>query len=320
MRVSWLYPAQVSNPAVLLPFARTAQSLGVHRLWTGQSLRAETHQIFSYLCGAGIRMPMGSAVTLFPLRHPIDAAAQARGVAMLSGHSYVAGYGPGSAGFQAAALGEKLAKPASATVEFLTLARRFTAGEAVTHRGDLHRVDFQLEPLPHPPVHWAAGVLRPGMARRVAGCADLAITWMTPPAYVRDHIIPALTEGATAAARPIPEVATVVHVYPDRYGKDVYEVAQKAAGVHLSMPHYTDMLRRAGVAAHADDPRAGARALVDSGTFVHGSPRQIADLLEEYRRCGVAEVVLNPMSSIAAHGLGTAIRDLSDITTSLAAN
>ncbi|MER6570846.1 LLM class flavin-dependent oxidoreductase [Streptomyces sp. NPDC001093] len=318
MRLSWLYPAQVSNPAMLLPFAKTAQSLGVHRLWTGQSLRAETHQIFSYLCGAGIRMPMGSAVTLFPLRHPLDAAAQARGVAMLSGHSYVAGYGPGSAGFQVAALGEKLGKPASATSEFLTLARRFTDGETVTHHGDLYHVDFQLEPLPHPPVYWAAGVLRPGMARRVATCADLAITWMTPPTYVRDHIIPALTEGATAAARPVPEVATVVHVYPDRHGKNVYEVAQKAAGVHLSMPHYTDMLRRAGVTAHADDPAAGAKALVDSGTFVHGSSQQIAELLGAYRQCGVAEVILNPMSSITSHGLGTAIRDLSDITASFA--
>ncbi|MBT2386685.1 LLM class flavin-dependent oxidoreductase [Streptomyces sp. ISL-11] len=319
MDVSLLYPTQVERPAQLLPFAQTAQRLGLSRLWTGQSLRVETHQVFSYLAGAGVRMPLGSAVSLFPLRHPIDAAVQARGVAAMTGHSYVAGFGPGGTGFQEGARGERFAKPVAATREFLDVTRRLLDNEPVVHEGEHYRFGFGLEPFDHPPVHLGAGVLRPGMARGIAGSIDVAITWMTPPEYVRDQIIPALAEGAAKAGRPTPRVATVVHAVLDGPGRNITEMALKVAAGHLSMAHYTDMLRRAGIDAHADDPESGAKAIVDAGLFVHGNPDAVAEQLDRHRECGISEIIINPGGTLVTSGFAAAIRDVTRIVEALQA-
>ena len=40
-------------------------------------MTVDPHQTFAYLAGAGLRVPMGTSVTLLPLRHPFEAALQA---------------------------------------------------------------------------------------------------------------------------------------------------------------------------------------------------------------------------------------------------
>ncbi|MBB6551248.1 hypothetical protein HD593_006043 [Nonomuraea rubra] len=42
-------------------------------------------------------------------------------------------------------------------------------------------------------------MLRPGMARAAGTRADAAITWLTPPSYVRDVLAPALRPPALRA-------------------------------------------------------------------------------------------------------------------------
>lgn len=71
------------------------------RLWQGQSLLMEPHQGFVSAAASGFRVPVGLGVSLMPMRHPYEAALQARSVAMTTGHSVVAGFGPGSRSFQA---------------------------------------------------------------------------------------------------------------------------------------------------------------------------------------------------------------------------
>ncbi|MBA0053569.1 LLM class flavin-dependent oxidoreductase [Streptomyces sp. AJS327] len=309
-----MYPVQPSSVGQVLPFARLLQQRGSGRLWTGQTLRIDPHQLFAALSGMGIRIPMGTAVSLAPLRHPFDAALQARSVATLTGAPYVAGFGPGAREFQESIMAEAYARPGTAMREYLTVMRSLLEGETLEFRGEYHAVDGGLQPARTPPVEVGAGVLRPRMARIAGATADVAITWMTPVDYIANTLRPALAEGAAEAGRKAPRVVTVVHVAVDRPGRDIYQMALTGAGTHLSFDHYTDMLRRGGVEAYADDPQAGARALVDSGTFVAGSPDEIARELNRYREAGVDEVVLNPASiMLSTQSLGTAMRDVQEI-------
>ncbi|MFG2206470.1 hypothetical protein [Streptomyces sp. NPDC048638] len=71
--------------------------------------------------------------------------------------------------------------------------------------------------------------------------------------------------------------------------------------------------RRAGLRVHHSQPNLGARALVDSGTFAHGSPEDIAEQLAEYGRAGVDEVVVNVAGVYSEHGHPDAVQDLQDI-------
>ncbi|MFF6998420.1 LLM class flavin-dependent oxidoreductase [Streptomyces sp. NPDC008313] len=314
---SIMYPIQPSSTGQVLPFARLLQRRGAGRLWLGQSLRLDTHQLFANLAGMGYRIPMGSGVVLAPLRHPYDAAVQARSVAALSGAPYVAGIGPAAPEFQESLLPEPYAKPLTAMREYMTSMRELLDGRHVRRDGAYHFIDAQLIALDAPPVELGVGVLRPRMATMAGAVADVAVTWMTPADYIADSLVPALAEGAAQADRAAPRVATVIHVAVARPGRDIRLAARRGAGAHLSAAHYTDMLRRAGVPAYADDPDAGADALVEAGVFVAGTPDEIAAELLRYRKSGVDEVVLNPAGVMHIEGLGAVMTDLQDIFAAL---
>ncbi|MFD3719350.1 LLM class flavin-dependent oxidoreductase [Streptomyces sp. NPDC058674] len=310
---SIMYPIQPTNTGQILPFARLLQRRGAGRLWLGQSLRLDTHQLFAALAGMGYRIPMGSGVTLAPLRHPYDAAVQARSVAALTGAPYVAGIGPAAPEFQDSLLPERYAKPLTAMREYMTSMRELLDGKLAQRDGAYHSIDAQLIALDAPPVELGLGVLRPRMAKMAGAVADVAVTWMTPADYIADTLVPALAEGAAEAGRRPPRVATVVHVAVARPGRDIRLAARRGAGAHLSAAHYTDMLRRAGIPAYAHDPDAGADALVEAGVFVAGTPDEIAAELNRYRNSGVDEVVLNPAGVMHIEGLGAVMTDLQDI-------
>ncbi|MGW7822753.1 LLM class flavin-dependent oxidoreductase [Streptomyces puniciscabiei] len=312
-QTSVIYPLQPSSVGEIVPVARLLQQRGRGRLWLGQSMGLDTHQLFAALTGMGIRIPFGSSVVLSPLRHPFDAALQARSVAAMSGSPYVAGIGPGGADFQRMVMREAYARPVSAAAEYVSVMRRLLAGERVDEDGAHFHTHAQLGPPPSAPVELGLGVLRSAMARAAGRVADVAITWLTPAPYIRDTLVPSLAAGASSEHRRSPRVATVVHVAVARPGRDIRRTAFNAASGHLSLPHYTDMLRQAGITADPAHPDEGAGAIVDAGLFVTGTPQEIADGLDEYRHAGVDEVILNVCGVTRSEGLGAGLRDLTDI-------
>jgi alkanesulfonate monooxygenase SsuD/methylene tetrahydromethanopterin reductase-like flavin-dependent oxidoreductase (luciferase family) len=239
MRVSVLYPVMPADPRPVVPFAALVRDGWAARLWQGQSLSADTQQVFAYLAGMGYRVPVGTGVALMPLRHPLDAAIQARSLAVLTGHRTVLGLGPATPDFVAGLHGKPYDSPRDACEHYLTEVRRLIGtedGVAAAHGG----ATVGLPGLPHPGVETGLGVLRPTLARAAGRVADAAISWMTPPGYVRDTLLPAMAKGAAEAGRPVPRVVTVVHAAVDRPGRNAYRLAYTAAHVHLAGPHYAD--------------------------------------------------------------------------------
>ncbi|GIJ58492.1 LLM class flavin-dependent oxidoreductase [Virgisporangium aurantiacum] len=307
-----LFPRQAEHAEFLVPFARAAVAGGARRLWTGQSLVAESHQAFAYLAGAGIRLPVGLGVTLMPLRHPYEAAVQARSLALLTGHPVVAGFGAATPGLVAGLRGSPYRRPAAAAAGYASTVRRLLDGAAVAHECEACACAATLPSVAHPLVEVGLGVLRPAMARAAGAVADVAVTWMTPPEYVRDVLNPALAAGAVGRRRP-PRTATVVHAAIARPGRDPRRLALAGARRHLGAPHYTDMLRRAGIPADPADPEAGAAALVDAGVYAYGTATDVAKQVRAYRDAGVDEVVLNPAGVALTEGGDAAVADLSEL-------
>ncbi|MCF1596644.1 F420-dependent peptide dehydroalanine reductase LxmJ [Streptomyces muensis] len=307
-----LYPLQPDHPELVAPFAELVSRTGARRLWLCQSFRAEPHQVLAHLAGMGHTVPVGTAVTLLPLRHPYEAALQARSLALLTGQPVVAGYGIGTPEFANGLAPEPYRSPRTAVGEYVTSVRALLAGESVAHDGPYHRLHAALPPVgPHAPVEVGAGVLRPGMARTAGATADVAITWMTPPDYIRGTLAPQLSAGAAEAGRATrPRIATAVHVAVTRPGRDPRRLAEAAAGTHLRAPHYADMLRRAGVDIDAPDP---ATELLRADVVVTGTPREIADTLAAYHAAGVDEILLNPTAVLLTEGVHAAVRDLEEI-------
>ncbi|ANZ18100.1 LLM class flavin-dependent oxidoreductase [Streptomyces noursei] len=290
---SVLLPFTPVRPEQVVPFAALVQRTPGARLWTSQQLTLEPHQLFAYSAGIGLRVPVGTAVTLMPLRHPVEAALQARSLAQITGHPVVAGYGPGAAVFQEALLGAAYPSPLTAVREYMSAVRGLLAGERVQMDGAYFRMDASLPQVPHPPVELGLGVLRPRMARVCGEVADVAIGWLTPPDYLASVIAPELRAGAEAVSRPTPRLVAVVHVALAGPHRDPVALAYSVCARHLRGPHYTQMLRRAGVGVDPSDPVDGARRLVEAGLFLSGEPEAIAEGLAAYGKAGVDEVVLN---------------------------
>ncbi|MEU4953962.1 F420-dependent peptide dehydroalanine reductase LxmJ [Streptomyces lavendulae] len=307
-----LYPLQPDHPDLVAPFASLVQRTGARRLWLCQSFKAEPHQVLAHLAGMGHSTPVGTSVTLLPLRHPYEAALQARSLALVTGQPVVAGFGIGNPGFVSGLTGSPYASPRTAVRDYLTSVRALLDGETVAHEGPYHQMHGGLLPLDHAPVEVGAGVLRPGMARTAGEVADVAITWMTPPSYVEGTLLPALDAGARG--RPArPRIATAVHVALARPGRDPRRLALAAAGTHLQVPHYADMLRRAGVLVDPHDPTGTADALLAGQVVVTGTAREIAEALDGYRRAGVDELMLNPSGVLLTEGVHAAVADLEEI-------
>lgn len=115
--LSVMFPVMPERIEDLVRFARRVADGPCHRLWMGQTLTYETFQALAYLAGAGVRLPVGTGVALTPLRHPYEAALQARTVAQLMGHPVVAAFGTGGQEFAQDMLGAPHARPATAVAE-----------------------------------------------------------------------------------------------------------------------------------------------------------------------------------------------------------
>lgn len=309
IKVSVLFPIQPTDMKQLLPFGHLVRESSATRLWLGQSMMIESHPALAYLAGTGCEIPVGISVGLMPLRHPLDAALQARALAKLMVHPVTIGYGAAEPRFVTGMLGAPYARPAAAVEEYVTIVRQLVRGDRVDHRGPLFQVSARLDPLDHPPVEIGAGVLRPVMAHAAARCADAAITWLTPPSYLRDVLVPALATGQPAA----PRVVAMVQGAVDRPGRNPMLLAQYGAGNHLRTHHYTDMLRKAGVDVHPSDPIAGARELVEEGIYVFGTPGDFAAELRRYRDAGVDEIIINVTAVALLYGMDAAVTDLLDV-------
>ncbi|MFG2311997.1 LLM class flavin-dependent oxidoreductase [Streptomyces sp. NPDC048566] len=315
---SVLIPFLPRRPEQILPYAGLVHWTHARRLWQGQSLMVEPHHGFVHAAGAGFRVPTGLGVTLMPLRHPYEAALQARSLALATGRSVVAGFGPGAPSLQQALLGAPYRSPLTAAREYLTAVRGLLAGEDVRMAGEYVTCAAQLAPFPSPRVDLGLGVLRPAMARLAGEVADVAITWLTPAAYLRDTVLPAMREGAAEAGRPVPRLTAIVPVALARDDRTPGEIALAGNAAHLGLPHYLDMLRRSGVQVTGTDRAADARALVAGRGFLSGDLGDLVAQLREYEDAGVDEVVLNATGVANCYGPKESSEELRTLLTALA--
>jgi len=298
MRISLIVPFMPTQPhemvrwsALLDRTSRRENARPQARLWQGQAVTLDPLQSFAYIAGAGHRVPVGLCVTLMPLKHPFQAAMEARSLAQVTGHPVVYGLGPGPVVFQEL-LGARPVGRLAGIREYVTAVRDLLAedispdGATVVSRMPLHHMQS-------PPVRIGLGVLRPAMARLAGEVADVAVTWLAPAAYIGQVIEPALREGAATARTSRPTISSVVPVALRRPGRNPYRIVLASNYGHLQGPHYQDMLGRAGVSFDIDRPGPAAKAVLDGGAFLHDDLHGLGQRLDQYASAGVDEVVLN---------------------------
>ncbi|MFB7322222.1 LLM class flavin-dependent oxidoreductase [Streptomyces sp. NPDC056190] len=312
MKYSVLLPVVPARPEPAVMFANLVQWTAAERLWQGQSLVLDPHHLAQWLAGIGIRVPMGFGVSLMPMRSPYQAAFEARSVALATGHSVVAGFGPGPVSFQSALLGRPYARPLRASREYATIVRALVSGEDAMVEGEYFSVAARLLPRPAPQVEVGLGVLRPKMAALAGEVADRAITWLLPAGYLAETLVPAMRGADRKLEQPVRTTA-IVPLAVARPDRDVTALVQATCGNHLQAPHYQDALRKAGIAVSDQGDAQDAGRVVDAGAFLYGTVEQIHERLAEFGAAGVDEVVLNTIGVAQVHGPKAAAQDLLQI-------
>lgn len=313
MEYSVLMPLVPRRPEQLLPFAALVEWTAAHRLWQGQGMQLEPFQGFAAAAGAGFRVPTGLGVTLMPLRHPFEAVDQIKTLAMTTGESVMAGFGPGGLSFQKSMLGTPYRSQLTAVREYLTIVRDLLTDGKADVKGEYFSCHAQMLQAPSAPIDLGLGVLREGMAQLAGEIADAAITWLTPAVYLRDVVLPAMLHGARTQIRPTPRLTAIVPVALERPDRDVSEFVVSSNGMHMQAPHYIDMLSKAGINIAGLEMKEAGRLMAEQGAFVYGNADQIVEQLGEYREIGVDEIVLNVTGVCNLYGPKAALNDLKTI-------
>ena len=208
------------------------------------------------LAVAGSQVPgieLGTAVVPTYPRHPAVLAQQALTAALAVGPGRLTlGIGLSHKIVIEDMYGYSFDKPARHMREYLSVLVPLLDGTAVRVDGDTltARIGLSTPRAGRVPVLLAA--LAPRMLKLAGEQAEGTVLWMTGPATVRDHVIPAISAAASAAGRPSPRVVCSLPICVTSDPAAAKANAAQDFALYGELPSYRAMLDREGAAGPAD--------------------------------------------------------------------
>ena len=232
--------------------AQQARDAGFDTVWAAQAMGWDSLVALATVGAAVPGLRLGTSVVPVPQRHPLVLASQALSVQAATGNRLTLGIGAGVSTLTARMFGLTNDRPARRLREYLTVLKPLLRGESVDHRTDtLTAFGAVGVPGAEPPEVLLAA-LGPAMLRVAGELADGAVTWMTGPRTLADHIVPTITRYA-AAPRVVAGLLTcVTHneaAVRARIGEQ-FAIAEQVA-------EYRAVLDREGVTSPGDVVVAG---------------------------------------------------------------
>jgi alkanesulfonate monooxygenase SsuD/methylene tetrahydromethanopterin reductase-like flavin-dependent oxidoreductase (luciferase family) len=246
------------------------------------------------------RVRLGTGVMPIHSRTPVATAQSFATLDEFSGGRAVIGLGVSHRPTVEGWYGTSIDKPLREMREYVGIVRAILCGEDPP-QGERFRSGFHFmgyEPRPDIPIYVAG--LSPGMLRLAGEIADGAMLWLCNPAYIRDEVVPAVTEGRERAGRQL-EGFDLVAAVPAAVTGEPEEARSRLRQElvpYFSLPFYRAMLERSG---YADDvsgfdegmasggPEAATAAISDrflDNLAAIGSPEQAAESVRRYRDAG----------------------------------
>lgn len=290
MRISVAFPYQLSDLSQLRFACRVGRELGCARAWSGQSFGLDP-----LLAGAALSKDLGPlgfgvAVTLMPLRHPLQAGLEARTLASVLDGPVAVGLGVSERAYVEGNLGSPYERPLSFARDYVSVVKRAVASDRVDHDGPHFRVHDDLLPLDHGGAEVLLGALNPRMAALAGEIADGCVTWLAPAGHLERTLVPAVAEGARDRGREVPPVVALAPFVATTSRTVARRVGRVAVGTHIRRPHYRKMLRAAGLHEEAGEPDLDD-ALLDA-LVNWGSREDIAESVRRFDEAGVDELVV----------------------------
>lgn len=216
-----------------------AEELGIHAAWmTTGGARLDSITVFAAAALRTQRILLGtSIVPTFP-RHPLVMVQQTQVVAQLAPGRFRLGVGPSHRPLMVS-MGMNFKSPVGHLREYVQILKAILQEGKVDFDGEYYHAHDRIdEPLDVPVM---ASALQRGSFEMCGAESDGAISWICPPAYLRDVALPALQAGTERAGRPTPPLIAhapvCVHDNPDEVRAAVREQI-----MNPRLPFYQRML------------------------------------------------------------------------------
>jgi alkanesulfonate monooxygenase SsuD/methylene tetrahydromethanopterin reductase-like flavin-dependent oxidoreductase (luciferase family) len=248
------------------------------------------------------RIRLGTGVMPIYSRTPV---ATAQSFATLDEYSHgraVIGLGVSHRPVVEAWYGQTLDKPLSETRQYVGIVRATLRGEDPP-KGEKFSSSFRFmgyEPRHDIPIYLAG--LSEKMLRLAGEIADGVVLWLCNPLYIRDAVVPAVTEGREKAGLTL-DGFDIVAAVPSAITAEPEEARarlRKELTTYFSLPFYRAMIEASGF---EDDVAGFDRGMQDGGPDVAiqaisdeylgllaaiGSADEGAAVVRRYRECGVS--------------------------------
>ena len=292
MRIGTLLAETGGDQAVveLADQLRRAADDGFASAWMSQIFGLDA---LTSLAVAGSQVPgieLGTAVVPTYPRHPAVLAQQALTAALAaSAGRLTLGIGLSHKIVIEDMYGYSFDRPARHMREYLSVLLPLLDGSPVSVDGSTLSAHIGLSA----PRAGRVPVLLAAMAPRMLDLAgeqtDGTVLWMTGPATVRDHVVPAISAAARAAGRPSPRVVCALPVCVTSDPAAARASAAEQFAIYGQLPSYRAMLDREGAAGPGDVAIVGDEdavaaqvlTLADAGVtdfvaneFAHGQERE----------------------------------------------
>lgn len=238
------------------------------------------------------RILLGTAITPTYPRHPLVTVQQTLAVAQLAPGRFRLGVGPSHKPTMEGMFGIPFEKPLTHLRAYLDVLKRMLHEGAVDRDEEPFRVHARLGAPVDVPV--MASALQEKSFELCGEVADGAITWMCPPAYVRDVALPAFRRGAEKSGRPLPKLIAHVPVCVSEDGEAVREAARAQLGRYMGVPSYARMTSAAGYQESTESAMTDAH--VDA-LVAHGDELRVAERFREWFAIGADEVIAGPLAA-----------------------
>jgi F420-dependent oxidoreductase-like protein len=268
---------------------KIAERLGVESVWVTQLPNSrDAALVLAAYAHATPRLAFGTAVLPIYTRHPTAMVQMAATLDEMSGGRFILGLGVSHKVTVESMWGLHLEHPATAMREYLEIVRTSLRDGGCSIEGK------------HFTAHWAysgprraempvfISALGPRMLELAGEEADGVVLWMCSPAYIRDHVVPAVTAGRQKAGKTMDgfEISAAIPVCltTDRAaGQAVFrQTVERYANPAL---YYRKMMDASGFKAELEAGEV-SETMLDELSGI-GDEEQVREVIRRYREAGV---------------------------------
>ena len=253
---------RVDNVDDLIARCQAVADDGFASLWLPQIFDWDALIALALLGHAVPDIELGTAVIPTYPRHPVLLAQQAMTTQVASRGRLALGIGLSHQWIIENMFGYSFEKPVRHMREYLTILNAVVHDGAVDFKGETLSAAAAVAIPGASPFPILVAALGPQMLKLAGTMADGTITWMTGPATVADHTVPAITAAAAAAGRPEPRVVVGLPICVTENVAAARERAAQNFEIYGTLPSYRAMLDREGAEGPADVALVGDETVV----------------------------------------------------------